>query len=508
MKRDIGHLCHDRPPGSQKGPEAASAKSEAGSASPDKALEPKVPKPALRKTPSSLAGPGASAPTQLQPKPGIPLAPSASPQELMQSIETDPSSSSAAVVAAVAAPSSAAPAQPPSELAAAGGAEGGMWPNNLSLSSLGYTPAAASAAPPMGPMMPAVLPSSGNVWNSFRSGLGGASWLGLGGGPMSMDGEGGAVTQGDSAGGSEFNILSEFLESLDGNLSLMTPGPGAGAYVGMNGGASQAATPAAMAADPSKQDGDAFVNYDGAPAGTGADAAADVLSSYSTLNDAEKGGANAKTPRLSRPNTPRASHRRQLSMTASNAAAAETRAAVAGRAGSVSGPSLNWASKTERFFLTAADQNDGTRDERLGKVIQAKYEAGLLRPYNHVNGYARLNRWMEQNVSPASRRRILKPLSVFRPAFRAVAQSLTNIDLIYIEEAFERLLLDYDRVFSTQGIPACLWRRTGEIYKGNKEFAELVGVEIDALREGRLCIYELMAEGEAVVGLVSFRTNV
>lgn len=50
-------------------------------------------------------------------------------------------------------------------------------------------------------------------------------------------------------------------------------------------------------------------------------------------------------------------------------------------------------------------------------------------------------------------------------------------DLVFIEEAFERLLLDYDRVFSAMGIPACLWRRTGEIYKGNREFAELVGVE-------------------------------
>jgi hypothetical protein len=79
-----------------------------------------------------------------------------------------------------------------------------------------------------------------------------------------------------------------------------------------------------------------------------------------------------------------------------------------------------------------------------------------------------------------------------------VAQSLTNIDLIFIEEAFERLLLDYDRVFSTQGIPACLWRRTGEIYKGNREFAELVGVGIEQLREGRLCIYELMEEESAV----------
>ena len=87
---------------------------------------------------------------------------------------------------------------------------------------------------------------------------------------------------------------------------------------------------------------------------------------------------------------------------------------------------------------------------------------------------------------------------------------------MFIEEAFERLLLDYDRVFSCMGIPACLWRRTGEIYKGNREFAELVGVDGFMLRDvgfrglvhstslnasseqGRLCIYELMAEESAV----------
>jgi hypothetical protein len=32
-------------------------------------------------------------------------------------------------------------------------------------------------------------------------------------------------------------------------------------------------------------------------------------------------------------------------------------------------------------------------------------------------------------------------------------------------------------------IPACLWRRTGEIYKANREFAELVGVDNYMLRE-------------------------
>ncbi|KAF8426793.1 hypothetical protein L210DRAFT_3614995 [Boletus edulis BED1] len=78
-------------------------------------------------------------------------------------------------------------------------------------------------------------------------------------------------------------------------------------------------------------------------------------------------------------------------------------------------PLLPSASKTEKFLLTAAGQ-------------ESKYEAGLLKLYDC---------------------QILQPLSVLRPKFR---------DLVFIEEAFERLLLDYDCVFSIMGVPACLWR--------------------------------------------------
>ena len=58
---------------------------------------------------------------------------------------------------------------------------------------------------------------------------------------------------------------------------------------------------------------------------------------------------------------------------------------------SVPGSPIN---KTEKFLLTAADQKDGSRSDRLARVIHAKFEAGLLRPYNHVAGYTRLMRWM------------------------------------------------------------------------------------------------------------------
>ncbi|UZJ53083.1 hypothetical protein CBS101457_002403 [Exobasidium rhododendri] len=316
--------------------------------------------------------------------------------------------------------------------------------------------------------------------------LGGAGFLGLGGGSIAgLDSD--VAASGDAAGGSEFNILSEYLESLDGGV-IPTTGE-FGSTSANNGNTNYDATVQSSPSQPSNQ-----VLSMNEMQGTTTE------TDFAWSNPAESSGwplqstnhtliANA----LGINNKSRRNSSIDIPMTA-------TSSAIGG---------LNLNSKTEKFFLTAADQKDGTRDERLGRVIQAKYDAGILRPYNHVNGYARLNRWMEQNASQTSRRRILKPLSIFRPAFRAVAQSLTNLDLVYIEEAFERLLLDYDRVFSTQGIPACLWRRTGEIYKGNKEFAELVGVGIEALRDGRCAIYELMQEESAVnywekYGAVSF----
>ena len=386
---------------------------------------------------------------------------------------------------------------------------------------------------------------SGNAGE--MGGLGSAGWLGLGGGPGGYEG-GGSGFGGDSAGGNEFTLLSEFLESLDG------PGFGAGATPGMTGTAGTGTgTGTGSGFTPSQSRRNTISSmtpatsgalFEGLTALTPINSGADTRSSLPALGASNNSNYSSTASNTTNFNAPfgssiggnsaangnttaesggKRSRRSSFSAATSGSNATNTAnsssnnngntTASAANSGVASGsylPSLQGgSSKTERFFLTAADQKDGTRDERLARVIQAKYEAGLLRPYNHVNGYARLNRWMERNVSAASKRRILKPLSVFRPAFRAVAQSLTNIDLIFIEEAFERLLLDYDRVFSTQGIPACLWRRTGEIYKGNKEFAELVGVPIESLREGRLCIYELMAEESAVnywekYGAVSF----
>lgn len=162
------------------------------------------------------------------------------------------------------------------------------------------------------------------------------------------------------------------------------------------------------------------------------------------------------------------------------------------------GPNIESMSSKDQFLLTAADPVSQSAEGRLSEVLEAKHNAGLLKPYNYAAGYDRLRRYMDSHMSSEARSRILQPLSRFRPAFRSVARSLQESDLEKVEEFFERILLDYDRTFTLTAMPACLWRRTGEIYRGNKEFATLVGVEPEELREGRLAIHELMTEDSTV----------
>lgn len=138
----------------------------------------------------------------------------------------------------------------------------------------------------------------------------------------------------------------------------------------------------------------------------------------------------------------------------------------------------------EKYYMTAADPA-GTEppDERMNKLLKAKYDAGLLKPFNYVKGYARLNSYMEKHMQPVSRRKILQQLDAFRPKFRERMQSLTDIELVRVEMWFEMKLMEYDRVFASMAIPACCWRRTGEVFRGNREFAELIDVPVERLKE-------------------------
>lgn len=140
--------------------------------------------------------------------------------------------------------------------------------------------------------------------------------------------------------------------------------------------------------------------------------------------------------------------------------------------------------KTREYYLQAADPSGNDNpEERMARVLRAKYEAGLLKPFNYINGYTRLGNYLESHIAASSKQKILRTIMQFRPKFREKAQGLTDMQLIIVEMWFEKQLMDYDRVFASMAVPACCWRRTGEIFRGNKEMAELINVPVDQLRD-------------------------
>jgi len=157
-------------------------------------------------------------------------------------------------------------------------------------------------------------------------------------------------------------LASEFLESLDGPLLPSSAEPTSGA---------PALTPHSMWSTDAQTNGESGRSGESsALAATGQQTA--------RLFDAALGNsaAGAGSSTQAAPSDSEAGRTGVVSATPASASGAY-------------GPALrhfSTSTKAEKFFLTAADQNDGTRDERLAKVIQAKYDAGLLRPYNPVNG--------------------------------------------------------------------------------------------------------------------------
>lgn len=138
------------------------------------------------------------------------------------------------------------------------------------------------------------------------------------------------------------------------------------------------------------------------------------------------------------------------------------------------------------FYLQVADPSGNDMPEkRMERVLLSKYEAGLLRPFNYIQGYKRLMDYLESHIHASSKQKILAQINRFRPKFREKVQQLTDIQLVYVEMWFERTLMEYDRVFASMAVPACCWRRTGEIFRGNKEMAELIGVQVEDLRDVR-----------------------
>ena len=100
-------------------------------------------------------------------------------------------------------------------------------------------------------------------------------------------------------------------------------------------------------------------------------------------------------------------------------------------------------------------------------------------------------------------RRIAEALSRIRPSFISAAKTLVPEDLVFMEQYFQRSLLEYEGLLSKCGTPTIVCRRSGEVALSTKEFQVLAGWTPDVLlgREPNLNTNTSSAKGEEASSL-------
>lgn len=100
-------------------------------------------------------------------------------------------------------------------------------------------------------------------------------------------------------------------------------------------------------------------------------------------------------------------------------------------------------------------------------------------PYSYTQGFHRLLGYIRTHFSKAKQHRIQKAVSAFRPSLIEFSKNLTNDDLIFMEQGFQRKLYEYVNPVSgfinQYGTPTLLLRRDGSVAAASKEFMILTG---------------------------------
>jgi PAS domain-containing protein len=77
--------------------------------------------------------------------------------------------------------------------------------------------------------------------------------------------------------------------------------------------------------------------------------------------------------------------------------------------------------------------------------------------------------------------KVCKALAQFRPNMIAQIRTLGESDLILMERAFQRTVLELQKILPLTGAAHCVWRRTGEISFALREFCILTGWTANSL---------------------------
>lgn len=134
--------------------------------------------------------------------------------------------------------------------------------------------------------------------------------------------------------------------------------------------------------------------------------------------------------------------------------------------------------------------------EQIWRQRVAKVYRDNTRPFPYTEGYHILLKYATQKYEKADVLRIVRALAIYRPSLIALQMPLSEEDEIFVERAFQRTILEFEKLISFSGTPTVVWRRTCEIALVGAEFCMLTQWNKDDLM-GKY-IYQFM-DKESVI---------
>lgn len=116
----------------------------------------------------------------------------------------------------------------------------------------------------------------------------------------------------------------------------------------------------------------------------------------------------------------------------------------------------------------------------------------INKPFSHTAGFHHLLMYLRSRFNKRDIIEICRSMAEFRPIFIACSMTLTEEDMIFMEQCYQRTLLEYAKFLEQVGTPTCIWRRNGQISYMNEEFEVLTGWKREELLNKMTFIVEIL----------------
>lgn len=116
----------------------------------------------------------------------------------------------------------------------------------------------------------------------------------------------------------------------------------------------------------------------------------------------------------------------------------------------------------------------------------------INKPFSHTPGFHHLLMYLKSRFNKKDIVEMCQSMAEFRPIFIACSVTLTEEDMIFMEQCYQRTLLEYAKFLEQIGTPTCVWRRNGQISYINEEFEILTGWTREELLNKMTFIVEIL----------------